>query len=309
MAAPPRSPAAHYRCGRRYDARMFSKRMLRSLQSAGVKDPGSAFDARPISKLRHPHVGKRLTVVYKAQPNIFADSSLATRESVLGVAQRETLRYSLDLPFAVSNIREMVMLSCRRAYFSTVTLTIFLLCNDAFANTPFGFEVNSHPSKYKFCLPTETKDTYICTSAPKPHGAFENYFLWYVGEFGLCKTVAVGKTIDNDAYGDVVRRRTDKLAQQIEKKYGPPTDKFDFLHSGSIWDEPRDWMLSLSRNERSYVYAWSSDMGYIPIANVKTIMLQAHGHNSRDGYVTVAFEFSNMSRCTNAKNEAESDAF
>ena len=202
-----------------------------------------------------------------------------------------------------------MILSWRRAWCSIILLVMFLACNAALANAPFGFEVNVSPSQYEFCSPSERRDVYLCTGAPKPHGAFDTYILWYFHNIGLCKTVAVGNTIENDAYGELARKRTDKIARQIEKKYGPATDKCDFLNAGSIWDEARDWMRALSRNERSYVYSWSRDRGYIPVGNVDTILLQVRGDNASEGYITAAFEFGNMSRCTSAKNEAESDAF
>lgn len=201
------------------------------------------------------------------------------------------------------------MRSWRTTFCFGFLAVMFFKYDAALSDAPFGFEISTHPSQYEFCSPSTTKDAFICVSAPKPHSSFDEYILWYVEGIGLCKTVALGKAVENDAYGERARDQADRIVRQIEKKYGPPTNKFDFLHAGSIWDEPRDWMLALSRNERTYAYAWTEEKGYISVSNVEVIMLEVRGFDRRAGFIRLAFDFGNISRCSSARNEAESDAF
>ncbi len=59
-------------------------------------------------------------------------------------------------------------------------------------------------------------------------------------------------------------------------KYGKRT-KYDYLRSGSIWDEPKDWMMSLRQEERTLALFWSIDNGSVLAEHVSGISLQAKG--------------------------------
>ncbi len=71
---------------------------------------------------------------------------------------------------------------------SLVALMVTGLATSVFAEEPFGFELNTHPKSYGYCKQSERDPTfYTCSSAPKPHKAFELYTLQHVG--GRYRTV------------------------------------------------------------------------------------------------------------------------
>ena len=56
-----------------------------------------------------------------------------------------------------------------------------------------------------------------------------------------------------DLHDDKLEEMKDKLA----KKYGQP-EEYDFLLTGSIWNEPNDWMNGIINGERSLIASWES---------------------------------------------------
>ena len=117
--------------------------------------------------------------------------------------------------------------------------TTLLAFGTALAGAPFGFKSNAHPAGYDYCEATGLVELYKCESSPRPHSAFDLYFLHYVDGLGLCKLSAVGKSFATDNYGSKSRKMADALAQQISRKYGPHTNKHDSLSPSSLLDEPR----------------------------------------------------------------------
>ena len=192
---------------------------------------------------------------------------------------------------------------------AVTVLTTLSVSGTAHADVPFGFERDIHPSQYGYCSETATDAFYTCSTSPKPHSAFGYYLVYYMDGIGLCKVVGVGKDIENDRYGGKSRDIADEIAQQIEKKYGAHTAKLDFLSSGSLWDEPKYWMTGIDAEDRYYIYYWLEGEGYKKVADVTAISVAVRASGSRTGYVTAGFEFSALSRCVSAKDDADSGAF
>lgn len=80
---------------------------------------------------------------------------------------------------------------------------------------------------------------YICDTLPRSHPEAEFYLLQAMPKTGVCFVKAVGDEKGTNVYGDGLRRETDRIQAQVEKKYGTGYGKTGFLVSGSIWDKPR----------------------------------------------------------------------
>jgi len=102
-----------------------------------------------------------------------------------------------------------------RTWSIAVFATTLLALGTALADAPFGFKSNAHPADYDYCEATGLVELYKCQSSPRPHSAFDLYFLHYVDGLGLCKLSAVGKSFYTDNYGSKSRKTADELAQQI----------------------------------------------------------------------------------------------
>lgn len=172
---------------------------------------------------------------------------------------------------------------------------------------PFGIEVGSPATDFKECQ--RQGDVLRCRTVPKVHPAFERYDLRFSDETGVCQVGGIGKTIKNDAYGTALRQAADELARQIESKYGAGFKKYDFLASGSIWDDPDDWTMGLTQNERVYAYFWSAEDGYEPRDHVQQLAVTVNGLDRSDGWVQVVFEFDNFEACKAEEDAKQADAF
>ncbi len=76
--------------------------------------------------------------------------------------------------------------------------------------------------------------------------------------------------------------------------------------SGSIWNEPEDWMMASLKDELMYGYTW--DQRNMP-NNVKTIFLSAGAMSRDEGYILVEFAFNNEKDCENRAQDKAGQAF
>ena len=188
-------------------------------------------------------------------------------------------------------------------------MTLSLHANAQTGDGPFGFDIGADLSSYRNCDKTQTLGIYECRSPEKPHPDMEAYLVQYFDGIGICWVKGIGKDIRDNGLGLSVKAATDKIKSQVAKVYGKPTDTFDFLSYGSIWDELDDWMMGLARKERFYSYAWSADDGFKKVKRVESIFVTARASSSDTGYVVVEFGGDNEGLCDEAKSAAEESAF
>ena len=105
--------------------------------------------------------------------------------------------------------------------------------------------------------PTDQKFTYESKFLANGHPEFESYVALLTPEHGLCKVVAIGKSVDSNAYGTELEERYKDLLSGVKAKYGAPAREFNFISRGSIWREPKDWMMSLLKRERKLQAFWA----------------------------------------------------
>ena len=117
---------------------------------------------------------------------------------------------------------------------------------------------------------------------------FARVVAYYTDAMGVCAVVAFS-SVEGSRYGDKHRDVADSLKERLTAKYGEPTDKFDLLLPGSIWDEPRDWVTAIRKGERDYAYVWE-DVG----KDISLIMVDV-----KTNMVRLQYEFSNADQCFN----------
>jgi hypothetical protein len=93
-----------------------------------------------------------------------------------------------------------------------------------------------------------------------------------------------------------VRDAYDRLKAALIARYGPPSE-FDYLKSGSIWREPREWVMAVKQKERRLVAFWSSDSGANLPSDVTGISLEVNAFRSDASYVDLTYEFANFPKC------------
>lgn len=144
---------------------------------------------------------------------------------------------------------------------------------------------------------------YRSDTAPNPHSAFESYIYTVTAGAGLCRITAVGKPVATSVFGGELRSEYASLKEALGAKYGKPTNDFDFLRQGSIWDESNDWMMSLLKKERSLAVYWNAmpdkqGARQISLPNdLGVIGLKAEALGPNSGFVSVTYTFTNEKAC------------
>jgi hypothetical protein len=138
--------------------------------------------------------------------------------------------------------------------------------------------------------------TYTSKSAPQPHASFDSYVYLASETLGVCcKVWGVSKPIKTNRYGQSVVADFDKLDAGLQEKYGA-RDRFDYLHPGSTWNEPQDWMTGLLKQERTLTSYWTREKSTLP-DDVESIALEALAISPQTGFVKVGYELSNFQEC------------
>lgn len=139
--------------------------------------------------------------------------------------------------------------------------------------------------------------TYTAKNLASGHPDFESYMFVVTPEHGLCKVVALGKTINTNVFGADVKSEYESLLNAITAKYGAPSSTFDTLLAGSIWRDPNDWMMGLFKKERNLTSYWTlSTIKNLP-DSLQSIMISASGLSPNKGYIHLGYEFDNFDKC------------
>lgn len=159
---------------------------------------------------------------------------------------------------------------------------------------PFGLKMGMQPAAVGKPDSDPQNGVYIYNRLPISFSKADEYLLLFGPKAGLCKVVASGVTQETSVYGSELKSEFADLHAALVSKYGDAKSDYDFLKSGSIWDDPQDWMMALLKKERVLASVWEfSGRG----DQVENIMLKANALGTNKGYVTIAYEFSNFSAC------------
>jgi hypothetical protein len=166
---------------------------------------------------------------------------------------------------------------------------------------PFGLRMGMTAAEIQRATGAKAVDgspgVFRSSRVPQPHSEFEEYKFVVAPSTGLCKVWATGKTVENDAYGVALHSRFDNLQEALDQKYGPHKN-YDQLSEGSIWREPREWMMALKQKERTLTSFWGTleNAGKTP-APITAVQLNASALDSSSGWLTLYYEFSNSTKC------------
>lgn len=163
---------------------------------------------------------------------------------------------------------------------------------------PLGLAFGMSESELKTLVtlkPGDSPGLFSAETVPTPHSAFEGYQLTVGGAWGLCRLVAVGDDIPINSFGTQLKEKFKELEEEITQKYGPPSEQVDRLLSGSIWDEPNDWAMAISRKERYKYTTWKFDKERDD--KVTTIELSARASSNRSGYAVLIYTSGKSDNC------------
>lgn len=186
-------------------------------------------------------------------------------------------------------------------------LVVALLVSVGAMAGPFGLEMGTSIDELRKSMTLKESSTYtyeVESGIPQKHPDFYGYKLVVTPEHGLCKIVALAGPIKSSVYGTELRSSFQSIEEALSAKYGAPK-KLDRLRTGSIWDEPKDWMIGLNKGERSLFSIWS-----LPGTpdSLSDVVLEAKAVRVDQGGLILMYEFTNAKACLallkNQKNSA-----
>ena len=145
-------------------------------------------------------------------------------------------------------------------------------------------------------LVENSTNLYTSESLPKHNADFEAYGLLISPKAGLCQIRAIGKNVDTDSYGIALKSKYEELNDSLSSIYGK-ADKNDFLLFGSIWKEPKDWMMALNKKERFLSAEWKGTKEAPLKNNLRSVSLEARANGSSEGHIFLQYDFSNSDIC------------
>ena len=156
---------------------------------------------------------------------------------------------------------------------------------------PFGYEMGQAISGEP---DGQSNDGLLYQESPKEFAGWEWVVAYYTPQTGVCFVKAFKLVEDGDAYGFGHRKAADSLVETLTKKYGA-FDKADFLMTGSIWYEPNEWLMGISKGERVYAYYKEGAIeGNLESINVSVV----------DSGVALSYAFNNYDAGKDAASEA-----
>lgn len=186
------------------------------------------------------------------------------------------------------------------------TFLVMAISNAALAG-PFGLSMGMKKSQFKGLKSTDNMFIYTTETVPKPSSMFESYVLQVGDRNGLCAVKALTDIISTNRYGMSIKEKFNSLKGELEKKYGKHKLQ-DVLLPGSIWDDPEDFMMGLSKEERYLRAFWDEEERSNLSDDLKSIVLVAAGLSSDKGVVYIQYEFTNSEACDMERKAIDSEA-
>lgn len=161
---------------------------------------------------------------------------------------------------------------------------------------PFGLAMGMKVENFGDQIEKVKEGLYKTTNPPIKHPSFEFYALKISKEQGLCWVKGIGKDIPTSSNGSDVRVEFNEMEKKLDQKYGKG-ERTDFLTSGSLWNESRDWMMGLLKKDRYLMKGWSKKSGAKLPESINEVALMANASNSETGYLSVEYVFENKDAC------------
>jgi hypothetical protein len=137
--------------------------------------------------------------------------------------------------------------------------------------------------------------TYYKIKVPEPNNEFESYAAVATPQTGICRVTGLGKTHYED-YGAETRSAFMSLKDALSSRYGR-ANLYDFLRTGALWDEPREWGWSIYKKERTLAAIWVASSGASLPQGISGVMLEVKAIAPSKTYVVLSYEFTNFEKC------------
>ena len=153
---------------------------------------------------------------------------------------------------------------------------------------PFGLFMGMQHTDFAQPLREVAPFKFALDVAPKPHPAFSFYVLQITPKHGLSWIKAIGHDVKTSSYGFELKSAFDAMEGKLQNAYGSNT-RSDFLMPDSIWNEPKDWMMALLKNERFLSGVWNAKSGAKLTEAIESIYLGTSGLDSDTGYISLEY--------------------
>lgn len=180
------------------------------------------------------------------------------------------------------------------------------------ADGPLGFAAGLSKDEIEamtgatLSLIDEKQSLYGLEKSPKPNSSFVQFALVVSPTAGLCQIRAISKDIHTSRFGYELKSSFDEMKGALTEVYGKPV-LMDTLIAGSIWREPKEWMMSLRQKERYLSVAWTATSASPLKYNLSEIEMDARATSSDEGYYMLQYTFNNWNVCqSEAKAKARS---
>jgi hypothetical protein len=180
------------------------------------------------------------------------------------------------------------------------------------ADGPLGFAAGLSKDEIEamtgvtLSLIDEKQSLYGLEKSPKPNSSFAQFALVVSPTAGLCQIRAISNDIHTSRFGYELKSSFDEMKGALTEVYGKPV-LMDTLIAGSIWREPKEWMMSLRQKERYLSVAWTATSASPLKYNLSEIEMDARATSSDEGYYMLQYTFNNWNVCqSEAKAKARS---
>jgi len=149
--------------------------------------------------------------------------------------------------------------------------------------------------------------TYQASNLPKPSPMVPEVTLLIHPRMGLCTILASSVTHDDNSFGEQTRSQYEKIRKALISKYSSPTKTFDFVRSGSVWDEDKYFMIGLEKDERLLVSYWVKSEGANLPKGIQSMEVKARALTMSRGYVNVKYESVMHNQCVDALQASDAE--
>lgn len=186
-----------------------------------------------------------------------------------------------------------------------ILISVLAVSSVLFAG-PFGLhkgmslrDIDKHPKKL-------SENAYE-VKVPKPNKDFDMYTAIVDPKKGLVKIRAIGKTIKANSFGDQLRDKFETYESKLINLYGKNT-KYDFVKSGSMWDDSQYFMIGLEAEERYLSAYWNEEEGSTLKDDITSVTLDTIALNLSEGYITLTYEFKGFEEYVNLQKNKIDDS-
>jgi len=148
---------------------------------------------------------------------------------------------------------------------------------------------------------------YTTEELPKGNSKLTKYDLLITPKSGLCRILSHTDIMYSNSFGNQLKSEFEFFEKALTKKYGD-NEKYDFVQSGSIWNDTQYWMMGLLKKERYLTAFWNKEIGSnLPQNNIKNISVNTIATSSEEGYISLNYEFLNINEYASENEESSTD--